>query len=497
MTQQLGLLLDHPVVIAAIFITAVGGTFQYGFCISVMTSPSAFIKELVNETCVHRYNLSSEQWQVSLIWSFTVSIFCVGGVLGSLAAGFLTTKFGRKKCLLLNNVVTVIGAILMLLSRTAMSFEMIMVGRFLYGINAGVGLSAHTMYLNECTPKKLWAMVGVSVSTFVSLGKFCGQLLGIRELLGTEQNWTWLLGFNGFTALFQILTLPFLPESPRFLLLEAGDFQAAEKAFKRFWGKQDYRKEVEEILKEKAALQNIRSQSVLELLQNRTLRWQLLTMVAVFSTLQLCGINAVYFYSFDVLRAAGIPEHKLAYAALGTGLCELCTSATCFMITGSAGRKVLMFRGYMAMSAALALLTATVYLQSQFSWMPYCSMVLIFLFILCFIIGPGTMTMVLPGEIFPQSFKSAAYTLGCTINWLSLFVMGMVFPILVEKLESFCFLVFLAACLLCGLYIRFNVPETKNRTALEIATEFDRMHRKVGQSTEGEVCEVKTQESKL
>lgn len=32
--------LDCPVVIAAIFISGIGGTFQYGFSVSVMTSPS-------------------------------------------------------------------------------------------------------------------------------------------------------------------------------------------------------------------------------------------------------------------------------------------------------------------------------------------------------------------------------------------------------------------------------------------------------------------------
>ncbi len=37
----------------------------------------------------------------------------------------------------------------------------------------------------------------------------------------------------------------------------------------------------------------------------------------------------MYFYSAKVFRAAGIPEHQLSYAALGTGLCELFTSVTC------------------------------------------------------------------------------------------------------------------------------------------------------------------------
>lgn len=143
----------------------------------------------MNTTCLQRYDVSLEPWQVSLIWSFTVSIFCIGGLLGSLVAGPLITKFGRsvqteetqlqltqpsqsqtklnfylvcpvflmmasgsnrrlclplpcrKRCLLLNNFVAIIGAVLMLLSKTAMSFEMIMVGRFLYGINSGEPIS--------------------------------------------------------------------------------------------------------------------------------------------------------------------------------------------------------------------------------------------------------------------------------------------------------------------------------------------------------------------
>ncbi len=36
----------------------------------------------------------------------------------------------------------------------------------------------------------------------------------------------------------------------------------------------------------------------------------------------------VYFYSTEVFRAAGIPEHQLSYTALGTGLCEVFTSLT-------------------------------------------------------------------------------------------------------------------------------------------------------------------------
>lgn len=33
--------LECPMIIAAIFVTGIGGTFQYGFCVSVMNAPSA------------------------------------------------------------------------------------------------------------------------------------------------------------------------------------------------------------------------------------------------------------------------------------------------------------------------------------------------------------------------------------------------------------------------------------------------------------------------
>lgn len=47
------------------------------------------------------------------------------------------------------------------------------------------------------------------------------------------------------------------------------------------------------MLEERAALEGVRSHSVLELIQNQSLRWQLLTILVGFTALQLCGINAV------------------------------------------------------------------------------------------------------------------------------------------------------------------------------------------------------------
>ncbi|KAG9263330.1 solute carrier family 2, facilitated glucose transporter member 11-like [Astyanax mexicanus] len=481
MTHAFTLLLGSPVLVAVVLIAGIGGTFQYGFNISVLTSPSVYIKELVNRTCVERYGQSLEAWELSLIWSFTVSMYCIGGLFGSLGAGHLAAAYGRKRCLLLNNVVAICGAVLMLLSKTAQSFEMIMAARFIYGINAGVALTVHTMYVLECTPKRLRGMVGVSIAGFVSLGKFFGQLLGISEVMGTEDRWPFLLAFSGVVGFLQLATLPFLPESPRYLLLERGDRQGCEKALQQLLGPGgglSVEAEVEDMQAEHSALRGVKSHSVLELLTSRSVRWQLLTVIITFTTLQLCGINAVYLYSFDVFRAAGIPDYNLRYAALGTGLCEICTTVACGIMIESSGKRVLLIRGYLGMAAALLILTITLYLQTYVSWMPYCSMVLIFTFIFFFSSGPAGVTAPLPGEIFSQSYKGAGFVVACTLNWAGLFFVGMVFPLIVEHLEYFCFLIFFFFCFCSGVFVWYAVPETRNRSAIEISAEFDRMHSK-------------------
>lgn len=76
------------------------------------------------------------------------------------------------------------------------------------------------------------------------------------------------------------------------------------------------------------------------------------------------------------------------------------------------------------------------------------------------------------------------------------------FSIPQKHLQSFCFLIFLFFCASCALFVRFNVPETKNRTTLEIAKEFEKMHGKSktscrDQNTNGKLSGVKVNETQF
>ncbi|KTG47239.1 hypothetical protein cypCar_00038753 [Cyprinus carpio] len=131
--------------------TAIGGTLQYGYNLAIMNGPTVanyqfsvlcsflqFIQNFVNETYMERWGIQLGVYEVTLIWTFMVSIFSLGSFIGALIAGPMSVRFGRKKTMLLNNVFLFSSSLLALLSRTAKSFEMIIISRFLVGINAAL-----------------------------------------------------------------------------------------------------------------------------------------------------------------------------------------------------------------------------------------------------------------------------------------------------------------------------------------------------------------------
>lgn len=67
----------------------------------------------------------------------------------------------RKKSLLINNVLAIIGALLMGFSKLAKSYEMIIIGRFFVGLNCGLNSGLCPMYITELAPVNIRGAVGV------------------------------------------------------------------------------------------------------------------------------------------------------------------------------------------------------------------------------------------------------------------------------------------------------------------------------------------------
>ncbi|XP_019110452.2 solute carrier family 2, facilitated glucose transporter member 11b isoform X1 [Larimichthys crocea] len=462
----------------------IGGTFQYGYNISVINAPTMYVHEFINQTWRERYQTDISEEILTLLWSTIVSIFTVGGFIGATIGGTLSVKLGRKGALLTNNIFALMAALLMGLSYPTGLFELLIIGRFFTGINAGVAICVQPQYLGEIAPTALRGAMGMGTSIFITAGIFIGQVNGLKELLGKEEYWPILLTTTCIPAFLQLLILPWFPESPRYLLIDKGDEEGCKKALKQLHGA-SYDDEWEDIEKEKNNFSGFQAKKPWELLTDRSVRWQLLTIVLLNIAQQMNGINAIYFYAGYLFKQSGIPAHKIPYVTIGTGACECITALTCGMLIECLGRKVLITGGYTLMSICCILFTLTLSFQDASPVIPYLSMICVFAFILSFGLGPGGVTNILTTELFTQTTRPAAYMIAGSVNWLSFFLIGLVFPFIVLGLQQYCFLVFLVICSLMATYIFFVIPETKNKTFLEIQNEFQSSNNKNARRADG------------
>ncbi|XP_037685324.1 solute carrier family 2, facilitated glucose transporter member 9 isoform X2 [Choloepus didactylus] len=458
--------------IVASLVGAFGSSFLYGYSLSVVNAPAPYIKAFYNESWERRHGHPADSNTLTLLWSVTVSIFAIGGLVGTLMVKPIGKVLGRKYTLLVNNAFAISAALLMASSLLAGAFEMLILGRFLMGVDGGIALSALPMYLSEISPKEIRGSLGQVTAIFICIGVFAGQLLGLPELLGKEALWPYLFGVIVVPAFIQLVSLPFLPESPRYLLFEKHDEVGAVKAFQTFLGKANVSQEVEEVLAESRTWRSVRLTSVLELLRTPSVRWQVITIIITMACYQLCGLNAIWFYTNSIFGEAGIPPEKIPYITLSTGGIETLAAVFSGLVIERLGRRPLLIGGFGLMALFFGVLTVTLTLQDHASWIPYLSIVCILAIIAAFCSGPGGIPFILTGEVFQQSQRPAAFLVAGTVNWLSNFAVGLLFPFLQKSLDTYCFLVFAAICITGAIYLYFVLPETKNRTHAEISQAF-------------------------
>ncbi|XP_075684219.1 solute carrier family 2, facilitated glucose transporter member 11-like [Rhinoderma darwinii] len=460
----------------AVCAVGIGGAFQYGYNLSIINAPTSHVHMFINETWSSRFHSQLDEDILTLIWSVIVSVFTVGGLLGTFIGGHAAVKLGRKQALLVNNVVAILAALFMGIAQPAGLFEFLIVGRFLIGVNAGVGMCVQPLYLGEVAPRKIRGLTSVSINIFLTVGILAGQIVGLREMLGNENSWSLLLSTCAIPAIIQLVALPCFPESPRYLLIEKKDEYQCQKALKSFYGSHHYQIEMDDIQKESRALNGEKQKKILELFFDKSVKWQLITVIVTNIGQQLSGINAIYFYADYVFKKSGIPTENIPYVTLGTGVSECITAMTCGLLIDRAGRRVLIIGGYTFMALFCIVLTVTLTFQDSSPSVPYFSMTALLAFILSFGLGPGGVTNTLTAELFTQSGRTGAYMIGGAVNWISFFAIGMVFPFIVNGLNQYCFMFFFVACILIAGFIYFIVPETKNKSFLDIKEDFKKLN---------------------
>ena len=145
--------------------------------------------------------------------AFISAVVFFGMLIGSQPYGWLLDTYGRRKGLFI--AVFFLG-LYGFLSAFSPSYVWLLILRFLVGVNLSAVPQALTYFL-EFLPTQRRSQGVISISVWWSIGTIFEACLamGVMPSLG----WRYLLGLSACPVLLALLFFPFVPESPRFLMV--------------------------------------------------------------------------------------------------------------------------------------------------------------------------------------------------------------------------------------------------------------------------------------
>nr|NP_728558.5 glucose transporter 1, isoform S [Drosophila melanogaster]AAN11454.5 glucose transporter 1, isoform S [Drosophila melanogaster] len=325
--------------------SAVLGMLQFGYNTGVINAPEKNIENFMKDVYKDRYGEDISEEFIQQLYSVAVSIFAIGGMLGGFSGGWMANRFGRKGGLLLNNVLGIAGACLMGFTKVSHSYEMLFLGRFIIGVNCGLNTSLVPMYISEIAPLNLRGGLGTVNQLAVTVGLLLSQVLGIEQILGTNEGWPILLGLAICPAILQLILLPVCPESPRYLLITKQWEEEARKALRRLRASGSVEEDIEEMRAEERAQQSESHISTMELICSPTLRPPLIIGIVMQLSQQFSGINAVFYYSTSLFMSSGLTEESAKFATIGIGAIMVVMTLVSIPLMDRTGRRTLHLYG--------------------------------------------------------------------------------------------------------------------------------------------------------
>ncbi|KAK7440273.1 Bifunctional purine biosynthesis protein PurH [Stygiomarasmius scandens] len=406
--------------------------FQYGYHISVLNQlHSAIACDPVSTT-----QLPSCFPMDKLTYSAVTSVFNLGGLLGSAVANIFMEKYGRKGSARLSAALVAVGCALMGLSTIVFTLGF---GRFLVGVGSGIGICLGPIYIAEIAPKQISGSVGVFTQLGIVLGIFLTQLLGIY--FSTPTSWRMVLFFSFALSAIQFLASPAIVESPRYLRSKFGQTsQEAKQVERRIWTSSDEdNSSSSPLLPERdpeahPPAPESHSQPALSIPQvlfkpPAEVRRPLLIISCAMLGQQISGINAVLYYSNDILSQS-LPDLG-KYVSLGITVFNVLMTFPPIILIEKLGRKTLL-----ALSVIGALVSLTmVGIGLNNGWVTVSS-VFILTFVMSFAIGLGPVPFVMIPEVSPFYAVSALSSIALSLNWLTNFAVSLLFLPLQQLLSG-------------------------------------------------------------
>jgi len=410
----------------------------------------------------------------STLWGIVNSSALIGCIIGGCIGGWVSTRIGRKRGLIIAAVLFLVSA----LGAAAPEFPFAPVGhggpgymwnfvfyRILSGIGVGLASMLSPMYIAEIAPAKIrgnlvaWnqfaIIFGMLVIYFVNYGI---SKAGSGDAWLNTIGWRYMFLSGAIPSIVFLLLLFFVPETPRYLMLK-GNEPGARAVLAKLTTAEEGEKEIVDI---RASLAEHHS--------GRMFSFGMLLifigiMLSVFQ--QFVGINVVLYYAPEIFKNVGFDTNASLFQTIVVGAVNLIFTVVAIVTVDKLGRKPLQIIGAIVMAVAMFALGGAFALQIKGVMALLCML----LYIAGFAVSWGPVVWVLLSEIFPNQIRGKAMAVAVAAQWIANFLVSATFPILNDNPylvnafhHGFAYWIYGVMSILAALFMWKWVPETKGRT---------------------------------
>jgi SP family galactose:H+ symporter-like MFS transporter len=431
-------------------LVSIGGIL-YGYDIGVISGALLFIRNSIpmNETQM----------------GYIVGAVLGGGLFGTLAAGPIGDKFGRKSLIAVSAVIFIFGIFQIIFAKT---FFAIFTARLLLGTAIGMIAVAVPLYVAEIVPSKNRGKYMTLFQLFLTFGIVLAYFVDL--IFTPSGNWRGMFGVLLFPASILLAGIIILPETPRWLISN-NQPEAARKILAKI---RQHPHEVDDEMHSIASSFNRVRTTWRELLTPQFLNATFTAVsIAVFN--QLTGINSFLQYAPLILKNAGMSSNELTMlGSVGIGMLNFLFTIIAIALIDSLGRRPLLLMGVFGVMFAEFYLGCVTYFMPT---SPLAGMLILcglLLFIASFAIGPGVVVWLAISELFPTRFRGKGIAICLFFNSLAATILSVYFLPLVKYLGmGQTYWLFALFSLGYFLVVFFSLPETKSRTLEEIQLSFE------------------------
>ncbi|KAH8197593.1 hypothetical protein TruAng_008225 [Truncatella angustata] len=408
----------------------------------------------------------------SNIQGITVGGYTLGCFFGAVATIWLGNVLGRKRTIFLGSCIMIVGAAI---QAASFSLPQLIVSRWITGFGNGMNTSTVPTWQSETSKAHRRGQMVMIEGSLIVFGVMLSYWidLGFSFLEPSSLSWRFPIAFQIVMALFIVILLPGLPESPRWLILKGRD----DEAVRVLCALSQLPPEDPKVQSDYRAMRDVVEEMSRGTFADCFKRNKNRTILAYVNQMfqQISGINIITYY------AATIFENNIGMSGFTSRLLAALNGTEYFIASWIAiftiekyGRRKLMLFGAIGQALSMAVLAGTTSNVSHASGIA--AAVFLFVFNSFFAIGWLGMTWLYPAEITPLEIRAPANAIATTANWIFNFMVVMVTPVAFANIQWRTYVVFAVINAFMVPCVYFCFPETAGRSLEEMDEIFHDVH---------------------